>query len=170
MKNGLPSRTFIERVKIPRRAEAESESGLESIMGGLAPVLLGAAGLHGLGEALHMAQTAAEIRESMQPQPKGQAEALARQSYDREMAPRGSETAVPLVMIEAGTVQTEEAVDLLDPSLRATDPWLATRFQSSLMPRTLTEAFRRVDRSDSSAPSLAPPKAAHESTPWRVRR
>lgn len=171
MKNGLPSRTFVERVQLPRRAREEAESPLDSLIGGLAPLMLGAAGLHGLSEALHVIQTTAEVRESMQPQPKGQSEMLARQAYDREMAPRGSETAEPLVMIESGTLTMEEPVDLLDPSLRATDPWLARHFQGSRMPSSLQEAFRRVDRSEpTSLPPVQHKGGTPESVPWRMRR
>lgn len=180
MNTALPTRTFIERVVIPVRRNEEAESGLDSFVGSLAPAVFMSVGLHALGEMLHALQSNAEIQDSMRLKPMGQSEMMARQAYDQNLGQPGLSTAEPMIMVAMDRV-VERPMDLLDPSLQATDPVLAGRYQRSFMADTLGEAFRRVLRNDEVTPDK--PKVAPASPmsspsiaiaeglrPWRVRR
>lgn len=128
----MPHRLVYERVMIPRRLETEPESGLEGLLMTLTSVALTVSGFHALGEALHATQTLAEVEEAMQPEVMGQSEVLARQSFDRNMGQPTLNTPTPMVMVESW-MPVRRPIDVLDPSLRVTDPGLAAQFQRPRM-------------------------------------
>lgn len=161
MNSARPSSTFIERVARPARIPAAPESGLDSILGVLAPALFSAVtGLHGVGEALdasnHLTATRAHQAPPLPQAPKNLEVAQAAPT------PPLSLTAPPeLTLVD---VPVRRDMDLLDPSLHATDPALAARYQPR--PATLDEAFRRLKP----AASANVADMVKESVPWRMRR
>lgn len=168
---GLPKRTFIERVMLPRRLYDEPESGLDAFIGAATPMIFAAAGLHMVGDMFHALETTSEIHDSMKPETMTQAEIQARRAFSQSVGQPTLSTPNPVVMVpsERTVVRT---VDPLDPEMVTLDPALAARYRP--IPRAATLSAAVAARSDAT-PSVLPGKDAKldpklaEALPWRRR-
>jgi hypothetical protein len=165
-----PSATFMERVRLPVRAPSSPESGLDSILGVLAPTLLSmVTGIHGLGETLDTtAQISATRAEQAPALPKEKP-----QNADASKGPQSPQLAqnapTPSLTLTAPLEMTlidvpvRRDFDPLDPRLRATDPGLADQYRPR--PSSLAEAALRLAK-----PTADSSSEVKESVPWRMRR
>jgi len=165
MKNP-PYRVEFQRVLIPRRLNAEPETGLDEFLGGMVSAALAHVGLHGLSETLHAVQAMGEVHNVIQPEAMGQSETLARQAFVQNPSHAALASADPLVMIESW-MPVRRPIDVLDPGLRVAHPALAETFQSKRRP-TLGDAL--FGRAKPDAPNIRRPKPHDEQPSDLIRR
>jgi hypothetical protein len=167
----LPKRLFIERVMLPRRLYAEPESGLDSFIGAVTPMVFQAAGLPIIGELVHGLQTTAEVHDGLKPETMPQAEQQARQAFVQNGGQVPLGVANPIVLVPSERT-VERTIDPLDPEMMALDPVTARRYQRGQLPTSLGDACA-VSADASRQPVLASDsKEAKmaEVVPWRRRR